>query len=593
MARMTVAQAMVRFLKSLGTKRYYFYNGHANWGLLDAFEYDVKIQGVRTRHEIHAIHMADIEWRMRRQMPIPVTCTTVGPGNFNTIPGIAEAFYDSTPMLCLMAAGPTKWLGRGGIQEVYRYGDDQFLDLFRQITKHAVATMRPDTALDSLVRAYKAAITGRPGPVVVYVPLDVQNTLIDIELPSPDEFLTIHAPGPSPSAIDQAAKMLAAAERPLIYVGTGIANSRAWDSLRAVAEAYQIPVATTFGGKGAIPENHPLSVGVVDRSGTGHGVRAATEADVMLMVGGRFNDLNTAGWSFYQFGGRQKLIHVDVDPGEIGRQYPTAVGVVSDARMALEALAGAFESLALARPQAKAWLDAIAAYKIQWLADIQPLVASDIAPLHYARIARDASDVMNEVAPDASVVCDTGFIMNFLPAFFELNHPWFATNNQQFGQMGFAPPGIVGAGLERKGKPVLVFVGDQSFIHTGLSLATATEYDVPGVVIVLNNRTIQAEVEGAQNKFGRGVGDFYKIEATGELWNPDFELIGKAMRAEVTKISRASEFKPALRRALLSGKLHILDVDASHDVKRYAVPIVLQHGTMPFPYDWNMAPAKP
>ena len=584
MARMTAAQAIATFLKSVGTRRYYLYNGHANWGLLDALEYEAKIPGIRARHELHAIHMADIEWRMRRALPIPVTCTTVGPGNFNTIPGIAEAFYDSTPLFCLMAGGPTKWLGRGGIQEVYRYGEDEFLQLFRSITKHAVMTVRPDTALQSAMRAYKAAITGRPGPVVVYMPLDVQNTPVEIEMPDIAGWLTnIHSPGPDQDAIARAAEMIEAAERPVIWAGTGINNARAWDGLRAVAERTQIPVATNFGAKGALPESHPLSLGVVDRSGTGHGVRAAVEADLVINIGARFNDLNTAGWSFYNFGKSQKLIHIDIDPGEIGRVYPVDIGIVSDAGKALTALGGALKGA----PRTSAWLASIASWRADWLTQIKPLIESDLAPLHYARIVKDASDVMNEVAPDASVICDTGFIMNFLPAFFTLNHPWFATNNQQFGQMGFAPPGVVGAGLERPGKPVVVWVGDQSFIHTGLSLATATEYGVPGVVIVLNNRTIQAEVEGAKAKFGRGVGDHYRIEKTGEPWNPDLALIGEALRAKVFKVTRPSELKPALEAALKSGQLCILDVEASTVVPRYAVPIVLKHGTMPFPYDWN------
>jgi len=587
MPKLTAAQAVAHFLKAVGTRRYYLYNGHANWGLLDALEYEVKIPGIRTRHEVHAIHMADIEWRMRRTLPIPVTCTTVGPGNFNTIPGIAEAFYDSTPMFCLMAGGPTKWLGRGGIQEVYRYGEDEFLQLFRPITKHAVMTVRPDTALQSAMRAYKAAITGRPGPVVVYMPLDVQNTPVEIDLPDIDGWLTnIHSPGPDPQTIARAAGMIAAAERPFLWVGTGVNNARAWNELRELAEVAQIPVATNFGAKGALPEDHPLSLGVVDRSGTGHGVRAAIEADLVINVGARFNDLNTAGWSFYDFGKTQKLIHVDIDPGEIGRVYPVDVGIVSDAGKALTALAAAVRST----PKTASWLKSIAGWRDNWLKEIKSLVESDLAPMHYARIVKDASDVVNEVAPDASVICDTGFIMNFLPAFFTLKHPWFATNNQQFGQMGFAPPGGVGAGLERPGKPVVVWVGDQSFIHTGLSLATATEYGVPGVVIVLNNRTIQAEVEGAKAKFGRGVGDHYRIEKTGELWNPDLKLIGEALRATVFKVSRPSELKPALAAALKSGKLCILDVEASTEVPRYAVPIVLKHGTMPFPYDWNAKP---
>ncbi len=588
MAKMTAAQAVAHFLKSIGTKRYYLYNGHANWGLLDALEYDAKIKGIRTRHEIHAIHMADIEWRMRRDLPIPVTCTTVGPGNFNTIPGIAEAFYDSTPMLCLMAAGPTKWLGRGGIQEVYRYGDDEFIQMFKPITKYAVTTIRPDTALQTVMRAYKIAITGRPGPVVVYMPLDVQNTVIDIDMPDFKGFVTaLRQPGPDQAAIDEAATLLAGAKRPVIYVGTGISNARAWDELKAFAEAARIPVATTFGGKGSLPENHPLSLGVVDRSGTGHGVRAAVEADVMLAIGGRFNDLNTAGWSFYDFGKRQKLIHVDIDPGEIGRVYPAAIGIVSDARKALAGLAASWQRKKLKR-DGTAWLKKIAGWRKAWHKEVQDIVTSDIAPMHYARLVKDASDVVNAIDPQTTLISDTGFIMNFLPAFYELRHPWFATNNQQFGQMGFAPPGVVGAGLERPDHPVLVWVGDQSFIHTGLSLASATEYGVPGVVIVLNNKTIQAEVEGAKNKFGRGVGDFYKIEKTGELWNPDIVKIGEALRAKVFRVAKPEEFKPALAAALKSRQLCILDVEASNQVKRYAVPLVLKHGTMPFPYDWNM-----
>jgi len=319
--------------------------------------------------------------------------------------------------------------------------------------------------LQSAMRAYKAAITGRPGPVVVYMPLDVQNTAVEIDMPDIAGWLNnIHGPGPDADAIAQAVELMAKADRPVIWAGTGVNNARAWDGLRSFAEKTKIPVATNFGAKGALPEDHPLSLGVVDRSGTGHGVRAAVEADLVVNIGARFNDLNTAGWSFYNFGKSQKLVHIDIDPGEIGRVYPVDVGIVSDAGKALAALDKAWKGT----PRTAPWLASIDGWRKDWLKEVAPLVQSDLAPLHYARIVKDVSDAMNAIAPDASVVCDTGFIMNFMPAFFTLKHPWFATNNQQFGQMGFAPPGVVGAGLERKGKQVVVFVGDQSFIHTGL-----------------------------------------------------------------------------------------------------------------------------
>ncbi|MFN9764044.1 MAG: thiamine pyrophosphate-binding protein [Pseudomonadota bacterium] len=589
MPRMTAAQTVAHFLRRAGTKRYYLYNGHANWGLLDALEYEARIPGIRMRHEIHAIHAADVEWRMRRELPIPVTCTTVGPGTFNTIPGIAEAFYDSTPMLCLMAGGPTKWYGRGGIQEVYRYGDDEFTQLFKNITKGAFTTYRPDTALRTVMRAYKTAITGRPGPVVVYMPLDVQNTEVEVDLPTRKEladWLLPHPPAPDPDAVAAAVALLAKARRPLIYTSSGVLNAHAWDDLRAFAEAAQIPVATTFGGKGGIPEDHPLSLGVCDRSGTGHAVKAAQEADLVLGIGVRFNDLNTAGWTIFDIPRKTTLVHVDIDPGEIGRVYPARIGMVADAKRALKALQAAWQQGGH-EPRRAAWLRQIAGWRKAWTAEVRAAVTSDAEPLHYARIVKDTSDAVNAFDPQASLVCDTGFIMNYVPAFYTLKSPWFATNNQQFGQMGFAPPGVVGAGMERRRHPVVVFVGDQSFVHTGLALATATEYGVPGVVIVLNNKTIQAEVEGAQAKFGRGVGDHYRIEKTGEPWNPDISQIAAAMRARVFRVERAADFKPAVEAALASGQLCVIDVECSSTIKRYAVPVVLQHGTMPFPYSWN------
>lgn len=586
--RLTAARAVAEFLKSVGTEEYFLYNGHSNWGLLDALEHHAGIRGIRTRHEAHAIHMADITWRLRRSGPIPVTCTTVGPGNYNTVAAIAEAFYDSVPMICLMGGGPTKWYGRGGIQETYRYGEEQFVNIFKPITKYAVTTVRPDTALRSLMQAYKVAITGRPGPVVVYMPLDVQNTEAEFELPDPRDWIDVHRPGPDPAGIDAALDLLGSARRPFCFVGTGVSASGAWRQLQGFAEELQIPVSTSFGAKGSLPEDHPLSLGVCDRSGTGQAVAAAGEADVVIGIGTHFNDLNTAGWTLYDFDGDQRLIHIDIDPTEIGRVYPTAVGIASDSRLALEALVNRWRERGHARPDHSEWLGQLAGHKSSWLEEIDPLISAGETPLRYARIVADASRVVNEVDPETTVICDTGFVMNYMTAFYELRHPYFATNNQQFGQMGFAPPGVVSAGLARPEHPVLVFVGDQSFIHTGLSLATATEYGFTGVVVVFNNKTVQAEVEGARAKFGRGVGDHYRIEATQELWNPDISQIAHAMRAKVFRVDAADQFAPALEQALRSGKLCVIDVDASRDEPRYGVPIVRKHGTMPFPYDWNM-----
>jgi acetolactate synthase-1/2/3 large subunit len=587
MEQITVAQAVGRFLKKMGTEHYFFYNGHANWGLLDAFEYDAKIKGIRVRHENHAIHMADNYWRMKRQLPIPVTCTTTGPGNYNTVAAIAEAFFDSTPMLCLMAGGPTKWFERGGIQETYRYGPDEFVNILKPITKKAVMAIRPDTALQTVIMAYKIAVTGRPGPVVVHLPMDIINTTIECDIPEFAAWVKFHAPAPDPAGIKRAIELIYNAKRPFCFVSTGVHNARAWDELKMFAEKLRIPVGTSFGAKGALPEDHPLSVGVCNRAGTGHAVKAAVECDLLIGVGTHFNDLNTAGWSFYDIPNKQKLIHIDIDTSEIGRIYPTEVGLHADAKLGLAAIIEAWDKSGYQRAQAEEWLNKIATWKEDWEKETLPIGEADLTPLHYARIVADASEVINEFDPETTVICDTGMVMNYVPAFFKLTHPYFTTCNQQFGQMGFAPPGIVGCKLARPDHPAVAFCGDQSFMMTGMALATATEYGIPGVLILLNNRTIQAEVEGAMAKFGRSFGDVYKLEKTGQPWNPDCQLIGKAMGAKTFKINKPEEFKPALREALESNQLAIVDVETDTTQKRYSVPLIAELGTMPFPYTWN------
>jgi len=588
MEKITVAQAIGRFLKNIGTERYYFYNGHANWGLLDAFEYDAKLPGIRVRHECHAIHMADNEWRMKRTWPIPVTCTTTGPGNYNTVAAIAEAFFDSSAILCLMAGGPTKWYERGGIQEAYRKGPEQFCRILEPVIKKIVHIIRPDTALHQLILAYKEAVSGRPGPVAVYLPMDVINTKIECDIPDAAPWINILSPAPNPEGVARAIELIKASQRPFCFVSTGISNARAWPELKEFAEKLQIPVATSIGAKGALPEDHPFSVGVLDRAGTGQAVHAATNCDLLIGIATHFSDLNTAGWSFYDIPKKQKLIHIDIDASELCRNYPTEVAIQADAKQALRALIEGWEKSKFKRQGADAWLKGIAEAKEEWERDVKtPLAKSDIAPLHYARIVADASEVINGFDPQTTLVFDTGNVMNFMSAFLKINHPYFTTCNQHFGQMGFAVPGMIGAKLGRPDHPVVAFTGDQSFVMTGMALCTATEYGIPGVVVLLNNKTIQAEIEGARAKFGRSVGDHYRIEATGELWNPDFRLIGKAMRAEVFEVSRPEEFKPALKKALESKKLCILDVDTDRTQKRYSVPLIQKLGTMPFPYTWS------
>ena len=257
-----VARAVVTFLEKAGVQVAFGYNGHGNWALLDAIEHESTIRGIKANAEDTAVHMADCYWRMRRSAPLPVVLTTVGPGNMNICSAMANAFYESSAMLILAGAGPTQWFDRGSFEECYRYGSEEFIQVVKPICKKAVLVIRPDTTLDIVVRAYKEALTGRPGPVLVQIPFDIQHTMIDVdEIPSAELWTHIHQPGPDPSAIEKAASILKQARRPLLLAGSGVHNAGASQALMRLAETYQIPVGTTFSGKGRVSRDAPLERG--------------------------------------------------------------------------------------------------------------------------------------------------------------------------------------------------------------------------------------------------------------------------------------------------------------------------------------------
>lgn len=588
MIKVRCSAAIGKFLERAGTKYYFGYNGHGNWGLLDSLEYETNIQGIRTRSEDHAIHMADVYYRFSRRPPIPVVCTTAGPGNFNIVCALANAFYESSAMLVLAGSGPTHWFGRGGLQETYRYGPEQFTQVVSQITKSAVLVNRPENALPMLMQAYKTAISGRPGPVLVQVPLDVQNTEIEInDIPAPDRWVKIHPVGPDPDGIDRAADLICRSSKPFIVVSSGIHNSGALKELRELVERFNIPLGMTFGGKGAIPENHPLCVGATMRSGTAHGVNAAMNCDVLIGVGTRFNDLNTAGWTMYDIPRKTKLIHIDIDASEISRVYPTEVAIQSDAKLALRALIDALAERDFKLDTSSQWLVDLNNWKRDWENQSEGLKHSDISPIHYARLCKEASEAISEIDPETSVIFDTGNIMCFAPAFFESLSHNVSTNNTQFARMGWSCPGIIGAKLANPDHPAVAFVGDGSFMMTGTAIATAVEYDIPAVWIVMNNKTLQAERDGMNAFYGRESFCVYQIERTGEPWNPDFVRISEGLGASAIRVEKPNQIKSAIKEGIESQRPFVIDLLTDSTQKRHLVHTIAELGTLPFP--WTFA----
>jgi acetolactate synthase-1/2/3 large subunit len=565
--KMRVATAIAKFLEAAGTEYLFGYNGHGNWALLDAFTYETKVKGIACRSEDQAIHMADGYWRMKRKPPMALVATSVGPGNSNVTSAIANAFFESSALMVLAGAGSTQWADRGGIEEFYRYAPDEWILSLKPMVKKAVVVNRPDTALETIIRAYKTAITGRPGPVVVQIPFDIQHTEVEIhQLPDPQQWLKVSPPAPDPEAIARAAELLASAERPLIVVGSGIHNAQAWGELQALAETFDLPVEMTPTGKGSLPEDHPLCLGSVGRAGTGHGNQAAQECDVLLGIGTHFSDIDTGGWTLHKIPSGTKLVHIDVDASEIARVYPTEAGIVSDARLALQAL-----HTALAKRQRKShqpWLSQIAQWRKQWEQEVAPQITSNLSPLHYARIIHDASQVIQRIDPQASLLFDTGHALSFGPPFLNTQSRYVA-HCGFYHRMGWSLPSALGAKLARPDHAAVVFMGDGAFLMTGTTLATATEYGIPLTVVVFNNRSLQIERELMTKIYGRHSFCDYKIQSTGELWNPDLVKWAESMDACARRISRPEEIGPAVQDAMNSKRPFVIDAATNLEIAGY------------------------
>ena len=566
MGQLTVARAVAKTLERMGTEVVFGVNGHGNWALLDALINETRIRGVPARAEDQAVQMADGYWRMRRGAPLPIVSTSVGPGNMNIVPAVATAFYESIGLLVLAGAGATHWFDRGGMEEAYRYGPEDWVAALKPITKKSLLVTRPDNAIDMLLRAYHTAISGRPGPVVVQIPFDIQATPISDALPDPTPWTQWRPPAPDPDGVQEAAALVAAAARPLIVVGSGAHNARAWQELQSFAESTGIPVATTATGKGAFPEAHRLSVGCIGRAGTGHGNVAARRCDVVVGIGTHFTDIDTGGWTLFDIPKCTRLIHLDIDTSELGRAYPAAVALTCDARLGLIALTEAAHKAGVR--ERTEWLKEIAHERASWEASVADQRRSDMAPLHYARICHDTAQVISEKDPQMPVFFDTGHLLSFAPPFFKTSSRNIA-HNGFFHRMGWSASAIIGASIAQGDRPALALIGDGSFIMGGTAVATAVEQNLPIVWVVHNNCSLQIERELMIRLYGRETFCDYRKTGTKGLWNPDLTKWADAMGAIAIHIGRAEDYAPALRRAIDARTPYVLDVDVSLDVKGY------------------------
>ncbi len=572
----TVGQILGKALKQYGVPHVVGLPGHGNWSLLDAlFDPVSQLPFIQVMHEQSATHIADAHFRVTGQ-PI-CACTSIGPGATNTVIGMATASCDSTAFLLVTGSAATHMRGHGVMQELDRYHAPDFTHVAAAVTKRNFDVIHADMAPFVLHRAFNAMLTGRPGPVHVEIPLDVQVQTTEIDAQDIAKRLPSGRPRADAVSVETAINLLLSSERPCIVVGGGAITANASAELKRLAESVGIPVVFTWNGKGAIPEDSPACAGTVGWPGSLPGNTTAASADVLMSVGCRFTDWSACS---YRRGSAfsippGKLIHVDIDPHEIGKNYETECGLVGDIKLVLDdILAGISpEQARKARTAREAYLDELAALKARWEQVIEPRRSYDRMPTTMLRTLR----ALRNVLPRHGIVTvGSGHPQSATKQAFPVYEPRTHITSGSFSAMGFALPAAIGAKLAKPDVPVVCLIGDGDFMMSIQELAVCVMYDIPVVFVVLNNSGYISIRDGQDGLIGRNIGsEFNRHAGNREAYTADFPALAKSFGLEyAVRIADTAELEPALRRALDASAPALVDVPITRDASIAAAEVV-------------------
>jgi acetolactate synthase-1/2/3 large subunit len=534
--------------------------GHGIVGLMDALgQRSDRIRMIGVHHEQVAGYMADAYYRVAHRPA--ATFTSCGPGSVNLAIALACAMMDSSALVALTGNVPTPQWNRGPFQETYRHHQADFPSVIRPYVKRAFQVPRAEMLPLALRQAFKTAATGRPGPVNVDVPLDVfVEEAAGAAVPDPAAWW--HAidrrPGPSPEVARRALDLLVGAERPVILVGNGAALSEAAPEVRRLAELLGAPVANTPQGAGVMPADHPLSVGVVGRNGTYPANQATRQADVLLALGVRFDDRVSSGWvPGYTFTiPPTRLLQVDIDPEEIGRNYPVHLGVEADARTFLRALLALAEAGGV-RDGHDAWRAQVSAWQRDWREFNTRRYRPDAIPVQPEHLVRS---LRQAVPRDGIVLVDVGVHHNWVVQQWPVYAPQTLLQSWGFAAMGFAVGGVLGAKLAAPERRAVAVCGDGGFLMTSNAVATAVEYGIPATWIVWNNSGYVSIRDLQKGAFGKETTTMFQREATGEPFSPDYAMLARACGADGIRVTAPGELGDALAAAVRADRPTVVDV---------------------------------
>ena len=543
--------------------------GHGNIGFIDAlYERMGDIKTISVHHEAVAGFMADVYYRVSGQPT--ATFTSCGPGSANMPICLANAYLDSVPFMAITGNVPTSQFNKGAFQELYRHYQADFPSTVRAYCKQVFQPTRGEMVPTAVRQGWKTMVTGRPGPVVLDVPFDIFKEGAAEETPNPREWSANISSkcGADPEGVSKAVDLLLGAKKPVILVGQGVKYGGAAADLLRLAERLQIPVAHSASGQGAIDSYHELSLGLVARNGHYQANHASRQADVLLALGVRFDDRTSSSWlPGYSFTiPPTQLIHVDIDPDEIGRNYPVALGLMADVRTFLRQLLGELDRRGIGTEVAasrRQWLSAISGYRKEWEALIAPGFKDDSSPIHPQRAAYEIDRALPE---DAILVSDIGIHHNWLIQFCKPRRPDSLIGSMGFGPMGFGVAGVLGAKLAAPDRPCVSVCGDGAFYMYPNVLSTAVEYNIPAVWVIWNNFAY-ASIRGLQRGYlgGRELATDFRHPETGLPYNPDFAAMARSTGVEGVTIDRAGDLGDAIRAGIASGRPYLIDAFVGAD----------------------------
>jgi acetolactate synthase-1/2/3 large subunit len=548
---MTGAEALMRSLEKEGVDFIFGLPGGANLPIYDALV-DAKMRHVLVRHEQSAAHMADGYARIGRKAG--VCFATSGPGATNLITGLATAYADSSPMIAVTGQVPVAMIGKDAFQET------DIIGIANPCTKYSFQPRKVAEIPEMVKKGFYIAESGRPGPVLIDIPKDVQQDTKEVQFP---DLIKIRGYNPTIegdlSTIGKAVNMLLGAQRPIIMSGGGVILAGAFSELEVLAELLLSPVVTTFKGKGSFPENHPLAMGPIGMHGHAEANKIILEADCILAIGARFSDRSVG--RFDEFGRGMNIIHMDVDPAEIGKNKSVDVAIIGDVRSSMKTMIKILNKSIVKRNADNPWL--------RRRKELIEYYSESIKDYPRDLTAKKVLKKLRKVLPSKAIVTtEVGQCQMWTSLHFDVLSPGTFFSSTGLGTMGFGFPAAIGAKAARQDVPVVDIAGDGSFNMSENSLAVSVLENLPVIVVLLNNQMLGMVAQWQRTFYNR------RYEGVHLKNCPDYVKVAEAYNAQGIKAQSLGELENALRSALKSNLATVIDIpiDPEEDVYPFVAP---------------------